>query len=112
MKSDFGKTAPSYSAELLLDLCKDIKTLFAVYFLKKKKSFSPVSGRSKQLIWNWLLCFRAALSVRASAFPCVCVAWLGMVEVWKEQQNCIGTAFIKGGDVEMESFQNSELPPG
>lgn len=27
---DFVQTAPSYSAELLLDLCRDIKNLFAV----------------------------------------------------------------------------------
>lgn len=54
----------------------------------------------------------AALSVRTSAFTCVCVAWLGTVEVGKEEQSWIGTAFIKGDDVETESFQNLEFPAG
>lgn len=115
VKSDFLKMALSYSAELVLDLCKDVKNLFAVYFLKKRKSFSPVSLRSKQLIWNWLAvgcCASWQPCLRASAFTCLCVAWLGMVEAWEEQRSWMRTAFIKGDDVEMESFQNLELPAG
>lgn len=42
------KKAPSYSAELLLDLCKDTKNLFALYFLKKKKKFLP----SPAVVWR------------------------------------------------------------
>lgn len=54
VKSHFVKLAPFCSAESLLDLCKNLKNLFALYFLKKANKFSPVSLSSKQLIGNWL----------------------------------------------------------
>lgn len=111
----FSKNGTFLLSKIALDLCKDVKNLFAVYFSKKKKSFSPVSLRSKQLIRNWLAvgcCASWQPCLRASAFTCLCVAWLGMVEARKEQRSWTRTAFIKGDDVEMESFQNLDLPAG
>jgi len=54
----------------------------------------------------------AALSGRASAFTCVCVAWLERVELQKEQQSWIGTACIEGDDVEHQNNRTLELPAG
>lgn len=49
---------------------------------------------------------------KVSAFACRCVAWQGMGAVRKERRSWRGTAFINGDDVEMQSFQNWELPAG